>query len=555
MLASSPACTADLPAPLDYYVDPGPATSSDELFSLERLPRFDLRLDADAWAALEAEPKEWVSGTFVYEDIEYVDVGIRLKGNHSFRPLDEKASFKVKFNEYQRGRHFLGLEGLTLNSMVVDSSMLREWISYRIFRELGVPAPRVGYAQVFVNDEEYGLYLNIEPYDDEFLERVFDDPSGNLYESDKSADLDTDVERWDQDEGDDKSREDLLYFSELAQREGDAVFYGDEAVVDMPRFLAFLAGETVVGHFDGHVGGHNFFIYHEPTRDEWTYMPWSLDQALARRVTPYEHEGFLGYKCLRQERCLVDYVLASQQALAQIEAMPLEVEAIDAMALTWAAIRTDPRKPYSEDSVASAREAVLGYALERPAELAPQLDCLVDGQEPDEDGDGYGPCFQDCDESDPAINPDAEELCDGIDNDCTGFADDVPGCECPSVQSEGRVFYLCLNNISWTSARDFCEEQGRVLARFDSLEQTAEVWEAASAISPGRWAIGLNDRGEENDYRWIEGDAPTFSNWAEGQPAHTLDWFDCVMMRGGLWHECNCVEKGSFICTDRESDD
>ncbi|MEM9458708.1 MAG: C-type lectin domain-containing protein, partial [Myxococcota bacterium] len=102
----------------------------------------------------------------------------------------------------------------------------------------------------------------------------------------------------------------------------------------------------------------------------------------------------------------------------------------------------------------------------------------------------------------------------------------------------------------WLAARDFCEDQGRVLARFDSPEQTAEVWEAAAAISGGRWAIGLNDRGEENDYRWIEGDPPTFSLWAEGQPAHVLEWFDCVMLRNGQWSECNCIETGSFICTD-----
>lgn len=550
VVAGAAGCAPPPAAPPLPEDEPEPVADADALFSLDQLPRFDITIDPTAWAALELEPKEWVSGTFEYGGVTYENVGIRLKGNHSFRPLDEKPSFKLKFNEFASGHRFLGLEGLTLNSMVVDGSMLREWISYRVFRELGVPASRAGYAQVFVNDEEYGLYLSLEPYDDVFLARSYDDPSGSLYESDRAGDLDQDVEAWDQDEGADHSRADLLAFSELAQTEGNAVFYGDQAVVDMPRVLAFMAAETIVGHFDGHIGGHNFFIYHEPSEDQWTYLPWSLDQALARRVTPYEHEGYLGYKCLHDERCLVDYVLASQAALTRLRALDLEGEVARAIALTDAAMRSDPRKPYSESSVESGRESSLRYIVGRADELEPALDCLVDGAQPDADDDGFGPCFQDCDEGNPEINPGAAEACDGLDNDCTGFADDVPECECPSVVSDGQTFYLCLNRLTWLEARDFCADQGHVLARFESAAQQAEVAAAAEAIDAGRWAIGLSDREVEEDYRWLDSSTPGFSSWASGEPAHQLDWFDCVFLDNGAWYELNCIEKGSFVCTD-----
>ena len=42
----------------------------------------------------------------------------------------------------------------------------------------------------------------------------------------------------------------------------------------------------------------------------------------------------------------------------------------------------------------------------------------------DADEDGYTPADGDCDDDDAAVNPDADELCDGVDNDCNGAIDD-----------------------------------------------------------------------------------------------------------------------------------
>src|SRR5574341_1185363 len=39
------------------------------------------------------------------------------------------------------------------------------------------------------------------------------------------------------------------------------------------------------------------------------------------------------------------------------------------------------------------------------------------------DGDGF-PAAEDCDDTDPDVNPDASEICNGVDDDCSGRADE-----------------------------------------------------------------------------------------------------------------------------------
>ena len=51
----------------------------------------------------------------------------------------------------------------------------------------------------------------------------------------------------------------------------------------------------------------------------------------------------------------------------------------------------------------------------------------------DRDGDGF-PETQDCDDLDDAVHPGAEELCDGLDNNCSGEVDDV-------LEPEGQPFW------------------------------------------------------------------------------------------------------------------
>lgn len=63
----------------------------------------------------------------------------------------------------------------------------------------------------------------------------------------------------------------------------------------------------------------------------------------------------------------------------------------------------------------------------------------------DADGDGFAEA-EDCDDLDPAIHPDASEVCDGVDNDCDGAVDDLDDSLDPETQT---TWYADADGDGW----------------------------------------------------------------------------------------------------------
>ena len=79
-------------------------------------------------------------------------VGVHLKGAWgSWRDVNGKAGFKIKMDAFVKDQTLFGITKFTLNNMVQDPSYIHEAVTYRLFRALGVPAARVGYANVTVD--------------------------------------------------------------------------------------------------------------------------------------------------------------------------------------------------------------------------------------------------------------------------------------------------------------------------------------------------------------------------------------------------------------------
>ncbi|MCP4804888.1 MAG: hypothetical protein GY884_06030, partial [Proteobacteria bacterium] len=240
-----------------------------------------LELSQAAIDELSLAPKEYVVGTLLHGDDRYEDVGIRLKGNSSYRWLTHKAPLKVKFHHVDEDQRFHdGIERLTLNSNVHDPSMMAETLAYRLYGLVGSPSPRTGYARVWLNDVSLGLYTIVESMDDEFVDEAWPGSTGSLYEPERGCDLDDDPSCYELEQAGDSWTEDEL----RVVHEASGSYETLSPHVDWDRVLAYLAVERFAQHRDSYsFNGNNHHLFFEPKGAQVSLSPWGADSTFVYR--------------------------------------------------------------------------------------------------------------------------------------------------------------------------------------------------------------------------------------------------------------------------------
>ncbi len=363
----------------DDAPDAGGIDPSDELFDPDQVATYALELAPASLEALSSDPQTYARGTLRYGDEVITDIGVRLKGEYTFRPLGEKAAFKLKFNEFVAGQTFHGLKRLTLNAAIEDPSWIAERLTYLAFREAGLPAPRAASAWVTVNGEAYGLYISLEAEDKPMLGRWFADDSGNLYEE-QAAELTVGNEDAFELETNEAAndRSDLTALFAAIAAADDATLLDDlAAVLDGARFLRFCAYEAAVLQWDGYChtrfGPNNFRLYNDPSSGQFHLLPWGMDMSWKpyepEAIDPYEARGMLLQRCMGGASCREAYAAEVRAAADRLEALDLP-----ALVDTWGAqvrplVEADPKKEVDLDTFDATLAAVRARAVARPAEL------------------------------------------------------------------------------------------------------------------------------------------------------------------------------------------
>lgn len=163
----------------------------------------------------------------------------------------------------------------------------------------------------------------------------------------------------------------------------------------------------------------------------------------------------------------------------------------------------------------------------------------------------------DCDDTDPTISPAANEICDGIDNDCDTLVDELSAMNaacngCTLAEFDGHAYAMCPDALPWDAARTSCGAfAGDLLVLDDEAEQAAVIaFPAPMPTGVGGWYFGLNDRATEGVFVWPDGSAPAFTSWAMGEPNDASANEDCGEMSFGvaLWNDVPCADGRAFVC-------
>ena len=160
----------------------------DRLFDTSRVHTIDIVIE-DWEAFLEtARSEEYSVCSVVIDGEAFRNVGIRGKGNTSLSSVasmdSDRYSFKIEFDQYDSTKTYYGLDKLSLNNLIQDNTMMKDYLTYQMMNEFGVAAPLSSFVYITVNGEDWGLYLAVEAVEESFLQRNYGSNYGELYKPD-----------------------------------------------------------------------------------------------------------------------------------------------------------------------------------------------------------------------------------------------------------------------------------------------------------------------------------------------------------------------------------
>ncbi|MEM9916926.1 MAG: lectin-like protein [Bacteroidota bacterium] len=140
------------------------------------------------------------------------------------------------------------------------------------------------------------------------------------------------------------------------------------------------------------------------------------------------------------------------------------------------------------------------------------------------------------------------------------------GCSGPAPYISGFIYmgehngsrYYCSNfRSSWSYAKQYCQSKGGHLAVVNDAQENGWI---ASQLQTSSAYIGLTDELQEGNWRWVNGEPVTYTNWIPGQPSnsnnqqHYVEMFGANSYYYGKWNDHYDHQHREFVmeipCSD-----
>ena len=286
------------------------------VFDPTQIHSYSFTVAHDDSVAMEknAFQEQYVPADFSFDNVSFGKVGLRFKGSKYYllkdcfdsmgrvttNPQCAKVSMKVKFDKYNDTARFYSLKRLNLHAMGDEKTKMHEMLCYRLFRDMGIYAPRTAYMKLFINGSFQGLFLAVEEIDGRFTKSRWPDfGDGNLFKEvwPKSAnrgyfDAGLVTNNGPQDSGNGTR---MVDFSKAILSSSKETFIQNASpFMDLDYWVRYIAVDRAIHNADGimtwycdqqptWIVNHNYYFYQEenPGGKIWL-IPWDLPATLSK---------------------------------------------------------------------------------------------------------------------------------------------------------------------------------------------------------------------------------------------------------------------------------
>ena len=245
---------------------------------------FDLLLDTNELNTIYKDYKKDIYiPVKVVHNGDTVKAKMRLRGDTS-RGYDKK-SMKIVFSKDSL------LQGekrkINLNSEWTDKTYIRQYISSELMNMAGLNAFNSNYVAVSINGEFFGLFLQVENVDEQFLADRKLDQKGNLYKATHDGACLSMFEyknpkiKWEKKTNKkDTSFVDLQKLIYDINNVSDYEFYNYlKTNFEYDKLISLVSMNMLIQN--GSTYYHNYYLYHDINGNgKWQIMPWDMDKSL-----------------------------------------------------------------------------------------------------------------------------------------------------------------------------------------------------------------------------------------------------------------------------------
>ena len=221
----------------------------------------------------------------------YRHVGVHFRGNNSFTGVPDglKRSLTLTFDAVHENQNLEGYRNLHLLNANQDPTFLRTALYLHVARDY-IPAQKANFVRVVINGESWGVYVNQQNFDKDFLRDAFKSTNGTRWKSPNNSlggglsylgENIMSYKRWYEmrSKEDQKAWTDLIRLTRLLRETPpDRLAQTLEPVLNVDGALRFLALDNALINNDGYWNDGSDFHLYQDERGRFHLLPHDVNE-------------------------------------------------------------------------------------------------------------------------------------------------------------------------------------------------------------------------------------------------------------------------------------